>query len=78
MEGDPRGRRLIDAASPGLLEAVKLSGEFDPAYRPLIAMTRSLLDSDREAARRLLHEIDTAAPTRTEAREILTREFQGQ
>jgi spermidine synthase len=77
LEGDPRGRHLIDAASPGLLEAVKLSDEFDPAYRPLIAMARALLDSDREAARRLLHEIDAAAPARPEAREILSREFHG-
>lgn len=76
LEGDPRGRRLIDVASPRLLEAVRLSAEFDPAYKPLIAMARSLLDSDRPAAQRLLLEIDQAAPTRTEAREILSREFQ--
>jgi len=78
LEGEPRGRRLIDAASPGLLEALELSGEFDPAYRPLIAMARSLLDSDRDAARRLLQEIDAAAPARPEARELLSREFPGQ
>jgi spermidine synthase len=77
LEGDPRGRRLIDAASPGLLAAVRLSAEFDPAYRPLIAMARALLDSDREAARRLLREIDEAAPARPDAREILFREFPG-
>jgi spermidine synthase len=76
LEGDPRGRRLIDVASPGLLEAVRLSAEFDPAYKPLIAMARSLLDSDRPAARRLLLEIDQAAPTRSEARELLASEFQ--
>lgn len=75
LPGDPRGRALIDAASPGLLDALRLSGEFDPAYGPLIGMAKSLMASDRAAARRLLREIDDAAPSRGEARELLSREF---
>jgi spermidine synthase len=75
LPGDPRGPALIEAASPGLLDALRLSPEFDPAYGPLIAMARSLMASDRTAAARLLHEINDAAPSRGEARELLSREF---
>jgi spermidine synthase len=75
LPGDPRGRALIDAAAPDLLDALRLSPEFDPAYRPLIAMAKSLLASDPAAAARLLREINNAAPSRDEARELLAREF---
>jgi spermidine synthase len=75
LPGDPRGAALIEAASPGLLDALRLSPEFDPAYMPLIGMARSLIASDRTAAARLLHAINDAAPSRGEAREILSREF---
>jgi spermidine synthase len=75
LPGDPRGSALIEAASPGLLDAIRLSSEFDPAYRPLIGMARSLMPSDRAAAARLLHAINDAAPSRGEARELLSREF---
>jgi spermidine synthase len=75
LPGDPRGPALIEAASPGLLDALRLSAEFDPAYGPLIGMARSLMASDRTAAARLLHEINDAAPSRGEARELLSREF---
>lgn len=75
LPGDPRGKALIEAASPGLLESLRLSPEFDPAYAPLIGMARSLLGSDRITAQRLLRAINTAAPMRNEARELLAREF---
>src|SRR5262249_14994285 len=75
LPGDPRGRALIEAASPGLVDALRLSAEFDPAYQPLISMAKALMASDRSAAARLLHEIDNAAPSRAEARELLAREF---
>jgi spermidine synthase len=75
LPGDPRGAALIKTASPGLLDALRLSAEFDPAYAPLMSMARSLMASDRTAAARLLHDIDDAAPSRGEAREILSREF---
>lgn len=75
LPGDPRGMALIEVAAPGLIEAVRLSPEFDPAYAPLIGMARSLIGSDRPAAARLLHQIDQAAPSRGEARELLLREF---
>ena len=75
LPGDPRGIALIKAASPGLLDAIRLSAEFEPAYAPLIGMAQSLIASDREAAARLLREIDAAAPSRNEARALLSRQF---
>jgi spermidine synthase len=71
LAGAPRGRALVDAASPGLLQVVRLSAEFEPAYQPLLSMARSLLDSDPPAARQLLQAIVAAAPERPEARELL-------
>ena len=70
LPGDPRGLALVEAASPGLLDAIRLSAEFNPAYGPLIGMARSLMASDRDAAARLLREISDAAPSRVEAREL--------
>ncbi|WP_249150023.1 spermidine synthase [Bradyrhizobium liaoningense] len=75
LPGDPRGTALIEAASPGLIEALRSSAEFDPAYGPLMGMARSLISSDRAAAVRLLQQIEAAAPSRGEARELLAREF---
>ncbi|GLR84613.1 spermidine synthase [Bradyrhizobium iriomotense] len=75
LPGDPRGVALIEAASPGLIDALRLSSEFDPAYGPLMGMARSLTGSDRAAAARLLRQIDQAAPSRPEARELLLSEF---
>ena len=75
LPGDPRGCALVEAASPGLLDSIRLSAEFDPAYGPLISMAQSLMGSDRAAAARLLRAIDEAAPSRSEARELLAREF---
>ncbi|MBW7969605.1 spermidine synthase [Bradyrhizobium sp. BR 10289] len=75
LPGDPRGAALIEAASPGLIDALRLSQEFDPAYGPLMGMARSLLGSDRAAAARLLRKINEAAPSRREARDLLLREF---
>lgn len=71
LRGDPRGRALIDAAAPGLLDALRLSPDFDPAYQPLMAMARALLDSDPAAGRSLLAGIVSAAPSREEARRLL-------
>ncbi|MGY3622627.1 spermine/spermidine synthase domain-containing protein [Bradyrhizobium sp. USDA 10063] len=75
LPGDPRGRALIEAASPGLLDALRLSPEFDPAFVPLMDMAKSLMASDREAAARLLRAISDAAPSRGEAGQLLAREF---
>lgn len=71
LRGEPRGRALIDAAAPGLLETLRLSAEFDPAYHPLLSMARMLAASDRGAARHLLDAIVSAAPRRPEAGQML-------
>ncbi len=65
------GRALLDAAAPGLLAALRLSEDFDPAYQPLLGMAQSLLRDDKPAAHRLLAEIAAAAPDRPEARQLL-------
>jgi spermidine synthase len=75
LKGDPRGLALVNAAAPALLESIRISPEFDPAYNPLIGMARSLLASHRGAAEQLLREIDNAAPSRTEARGLLSQQF---
>jgi spermidine synthase len=75
LQGEPRGLALVEAASPGLLDAVRLSPEFEPAYAPLINMAKALARSDRVAAARLLHAIVEAAPSRREARDLLASEF---
>ncbi|WGR74556.1 MULTISPECIES: spermidine synthase [unclassified Bradyrhizobium] len=75
LPGDPRGAALIAAAAPGLLDAIRLSPEFEPAYAPLIGMAKSLMASDHAAAARLLRSIDEAAPLRTDAKDLLIREF---
>lgn len=72
LDGDPRGLALIDAASPALLDALRISPDFDPAYRPLLEMARSLaLDGRSAEARLLLQAVRIAAPSRPEAGELL-------
>jgi spermidine synthase len=71
LRGEPRGRALIEVAAPGLLETLRLSPEFDPAYRPLLSMAQTLAASDRPAARHLLESIAAAAPGRREAEQML-------
>ncbi|WP_316237887.1 spermidine synthase [Bradyrhizobium sp. SZCCHNR1015] len=76
LTGEPRGSALIAAAAPGLLDSIRASTEFEPAYAPLLSMAKALLASDRAAAERLLHAIDAAAPSRRDARDLLSREFE--
>ncbi|MGJ4884480.1 spermidine synthase [Bradyrhizobium sp. HKCCYLRH1065] len=76
LTGEPRGPALIAAAAPGLLDSIRASAEFEPAYAPLMSMAKALLASDRAAAERLLRAIDSAAPSRREARDLLSREFE--
>lgn len=72
LTGDPRGLSLIEAASPALLDALRISPDFDPAYRPLLEMARQLATIGRPAeARLLLQAVRAAAPDRPEAGELL-------
>jgi len=67
--GNPRD--FIAEIAPQLIEVVRMSSDFDAAYRPVIAMTRQLGVSDPKAARRLLEALDQANPARPEARRLL-------
>jgi len=68
-----QGGALVDAAAPGLLDAIRLSAEFDSAYLPLLSMAQALLTSDRDAGIRLLRATAAAAPSRPEAFRLLGR-----
>lgn len=71
LPGAPRGLDLVRAASPGLLDTIRVSPEFDPAYQPLLSMAHMMAGEDRAASEQLLHQIDLAAPSRPEARAML-------
>jgi spermidine synthase len=68
-QGNPRD--LITEIAPKLIEVVRMSGDFDAAYMPIIAMARQLGLRDPKAARRLLEALDLANPARPEARRLL-------
>ena len=67
------GQALIDAAAPALLETLRISPDFDPAYRPLLSMAQAAYSSDAQAGLRLLRLIDAAAPSRPDARMLIAR-----
>ena len=73
LQGEPRGAALMAAASPGLLDALRLSADFDPAYQPLLGMARALLAANPAEGQRLLQAIVQAAPARQEARALLAQ-----
>lgn len=56
---------------PQLVDVVRLSADFDPAYRPVLAMAQQLAASDRAAARQLLEDLERASPKRPEAGGLL-------
>jgi len=67
--GNPRN--IIAEIAPQLIEVVRMSGDFDAAYMPVLAMARQLGLQNPAAARRLLEALDQANPTRSEARRLL-------
>ena len=70
-------RQLVAQVRQPLLRAVAASGDFSPAYQPLLAMAQSLFQVDRRAALQLLADLDSASPDRDGARR-LRRELFGQ
>jgi spermidine synthase len=54
-----------------LLEVLRLSPQFRPAYDPLLRMAAALAPSDPAAARRLLAALIVLQPARPEAAEAL-------
>src|SRR5262249_9707679 len=75
LPGGPRGRAPIEGGSPCPPAAGPPRAPGNPPSGPFIGLGRSLMGSAPAAAARLLHEIDDAAPSRSEARELLWREF---
>ena len=74
------GRRIPKTRDPGLLlqyaeapllDAVRESPDFSPAYNPLLAAARALIPRAPEAARQLLLELNAANPERVEAGRLL-------
>ena len=55
-----------------LLDVVKTSRDFRPAYDPLLAMAQALMISNPPLARQVLQEISTLQPQRGEAAALLT------
>jgi spermidine synthase len=53
-----------------LLAVVRISGDFDPAYRPLLGMAAALHRTDPAAGGALLRDLEDAAPQREEARRL--------
>jgi spermidine synthase len=50
-----------------LLDVLRISADFRPAYDPLLRMAMAVGRSDPQAARSLLGELDRLAPARGEA-----------
>jgi len=71
--GDPR--RMLEQVREPLLSVVRLSGDFRPAYDPLLRMALALAGSEPATSRALLSALQDAAPLRPEAAAAL-REMQ--
>jgi spermidine synthase len=56
-----------------LLATLRTSPDFRPAYDPLLRMALALQRDDPAAARRLLTDLQAAAPQRSEAADALAR-----
>lgn len=66
------GQMLLQVREP-LLDVLRLSPEFRPAYDPLLQMAGALAASDASAARALLRRLIEAQPERPEATRALER-----
>jgi len=64
-------RDVVAELAPRLIEVVRISADFDAAYRPVLAMAKQLAATDPAGARRLLEELDRANPARPDARRQL-------
>ena len=64
-------RELLSYVREPLLEVVRISPDFDPAYRPLLGMAQHLVRIDPGAGRALLLQLVDANPERPEARRLL-------
>jgi spermidine synthase len=70
-EPDPR-RMLAEVGAP-LLEIVRMSGDFRPAYDPLLRMATAVASTDATQARAVLTALQAAQPARPEAGAVLAQ-----
>lgn len=66
-------KAMLSQLREPLLEVIRISEDFTPAYRPLVELSFALYRVDSDAALALLDEIITAAPGRPEARALRER-----
>lgn len=66
-------RRMLAQVGPPLLEVLRASADFRPAYDPLLRMAEALAPLDPHAARVLLTELVRLQPARDDAALALTR-----
>lgn len=60
-------RQMLTQVREPLLEVLRISPDFRPAYDPLLLMARGLSQVDRDAARSLLLDLQAIQPARPEA-----------
>jgi spermidine synthase len=63
-------QQMLTQVREPLLSIVRESPDFDAAYNPLVTMARHLHKKNPAAAERLLLELESANPTRNDARRI--------
>jgi spermidine synthase len=73
VEPSPDARRMLAQVREPLLEALKRSPDFRPAYDPLLAMAVTLAETDATSGIALLTELNRLQPLRREARLALLR-----
>ena len=71
LSGDVR--EMLPQVHDSLLDTLRISPEFRPAYDPLLQMALALTSVDPAGARSLLTELQAAQPQRTEAAQALLR-----
>jgi spermidine synthase len=71
VQQSPDVREMLAQVRDPLLGVLHISPDFRPAYDPLLLMASGLSQVDRDAARSLLLELQTAQPARPEAAEAL-------
>jgi spermidine synthase len=71
VQPSPDVREMLAQVRDPLLGVLHISPDFRPAYDPLLLMASGLSQVDRDAARSLLLELQTAQPARPEAGEAL-------
>ena len=64
-------RAMVAQVRAPLIEVLKLSPDFRPAYDPLFGMATALVRVDPDAGRSLLQELADASPARREASNAL-------